>query len=726
MGLAITEEHVALEETARRWVESRCGVQVPRSYLDTADEPLPPFWDELAQLGWLGLHLPEEHGGQGYTLAELAVVIEQLGRVIAPGPFLASVLAAAVIDRFGSADQKGWFLPRLASGETVAAVAFASPQLRVQESPGAITVSGAAGPVLGAALADLVVLPLTGDDGRWVVVDSSDLSVTPVKNLDETRRVALVEAQDLSLSAERTLLVGDDPVGVNGLAALIFAAEAVGCATWCVDTAVEYAKIREQFGRPIGQFQAVKHRCADMLLALEQGRAATWDAARGGEPAEQALAVAVAAALAIEGAFVCAKDCIQVLGGVGFTWEHDAHLYLRRATAVRQLLGGARQWRARVAQLAIDGTRRTLSIDLPAEAEALRDRATDFITGLKAREEIEWRTVMADAGYIAPHWPAPWGLGASPVEQLVIDEQFEQFGIQRPHLNVGAWVLPTLIAHGTDEQKARWIPPTLRGEITWCQMFSEPGAGSDLASLTTKAIRAEGGWLVSGQKVWTTLAHEAHWAICLARSDPEAPKHEGITCFLIDMTTPGIDIRPLRELTGAEMFNEIFLEDVFVPDDCVIGGAGNGWRAARTTLENERVSMASGTSFGLGVEAVVQLASPRLAQQPDGVLLDEIGGLVSTAHSLALLGLRSTVRAVAGAGSGPEASVRKLLGVEHEQRVQEIGLGLLGAGGTVADGDAATWVGGFLGNRCLTIAGGTSEIQRNVIAERLLGLPRDP
>jgi alkylation response protein AidB-like acyl-CoA dehydrogenase len=266
----------------------------------------------------------------------------------------------------------------------------------------------------------------------------------------------------------------------------------------------------------------------------------------------------------------------------------------------------------------------------------------------------------------------------------------------------------------------------MRGELTWCQLFSEPGAGSDLASLSTKASRTDGGWLLSGQKVWTTMAAESDWGMCLARTDPTVPKHDGITCFLVDMRSEGIDVRPLRELTGQAMFNEVFLADVFVPDECVVGVPGSGWAAARTTLANERVSMGEGSSFGLGVEMVLGMVEPE-----DALATDAVGGLLAESHALGVLGLRLTARALAsgtrgGAEPGPESSVRKLLGVEHEQRVQELGLSLVGRGALASDGDAAGWVHGFLANRCLTIAGGTSEVQRNVIAERLLGLPRDP
>ncbi|MBA2282259.1 MAG: acyl-CoA dehydrogenase family protein, partial [Acidimicrobiia bacterium] len=347
---------------------------------------------------------------------------------------------------------------------------------------------------------------------------------------------------------------------------------------------------------------------------------------------------------------------------------------------------------------------------------------------IASRPKSEWRRLLADGGWIAPHWPAPWGRAADPVTQLVIDEELAAAHIRRPHLQVGAWVLPTLIAHGTVAQQERWVGPTLRGELAWCQLFSEPGAGSDLASLTTKASRVEGGWSLTGQKVWTSMAADAQFGLCLARTGSGGPRHDGITAFVVDMAAPGVELRPLRELTGQSMFNEVFLADVFVPDDAVVGEPGSGWAAARTTLANERVSMGSGSSFGLGVEMVLGLLPVDL-DTADPVDVDAAGRLLVEAHALAALGARLTLRSLAsgggGAQPGPEASVRKLLGVEHDQRTQEVGLGLLGRAGAIADGPAGNWVQGYLANRCLSIAGGTSEIQRNVIGERLLGLPRD-
>jgi alkylation response protein AidB-like acyl-CoA dehydrogenase len=727
VAIGITDEHEALRATARRWLESRCPNTVPRALLDVPDDDpaavaLPPFWKELADQGWLGLHVPEEHGGSGYGLVELAVVLEELGRASAPGPFLPSALAAAVIAEGGDDSHRADWLPKLADGSLVATVALAVDDVAATApgSDGSVVLSGMARPVVAGGSATLLLVPVDGMVCA-VTVDDDGVAVKPVESLDATRRLSEVAFDAVVVPRSRQLR-GITDERVRDLAAVMFTAEAAGVAGWCLDTTNAYAKVREQFGRPFGQFQAVKHRLADMLVMAEQARSVAWDASAAGE---ESLPVAVAGALALDNAVEAAKWCVQLHGGIGFTWEHDAHLYLKRALAVRQLLGGGGHWRARVARLALDGARRDLHLDLPPEAEATRAQVQSDAEAAKAiGDATERRAFLADRGYLAPNWPSPYGRDAGPIEQLVIDEEFRGAKVRIPHLSVGAWALPTIITHGTVEQQERFCGPTLRGEMNWCQMFSEPGAGSDLASLTTKAVKVDGGWSVSGQKVWTSMARDAQWAILLARTNPTAPKHNGITYFLLDMAADGIDIRPLRELTGVYWFNEIFLSDVFVPDDCVVGEVDDGWKLARTTLANERVSMGSGSSFGYGVEAVLDLVGD--ASTADPLVLDQVGGLLAEAQSLALLGFRTTLRQLSGADPGPESSVRKLLGVEHEQRVQEFGLSLLGAEGATVEGVAGVWTNGFLANRCLTIAGGTSEVQRNVIAERLLGLPRDP
>ncbi len=736
MSIAIGEDHLALADTARRFAASRIDPKVVRAAVDAAEEELPPFWDDVVALGWLGLHLPVDVGGEGFGIAELAIVLEELGRAAAPGPFLPTVLAGALV---AAGDGSPEVVRSLATGAAVGSVALGAALRATTTGDGTITVSGSTGPVLCGSLADLVVVPVELEGAeRWIAASTDELTVSPLEPLDPTRRLADLAFDGAHLPAS-SLLTRLDRTRVEMFAAALVAAEAAGGAGWCVDTAAAYAAVRKQFGRPIGQFQGVKHRCADMLVAVEQARSAAWDAALAldevraaldtVDAAEARLSTAVAGAVAPESFATVAKDCIQVLGGIGFTWEHDAHLYLRRAIALRQLLGGPTPWRHTVAVAAVGGTRRHLTLALPAEADAIRAEVRATAEAIAALPKAERRARLAAEGFIVPHWPPPWGRDAGAVEQLVIDEELRRVRVRVPHLQVGAWAAPTIAAHGTPEQQERWVRPTLLGTIAWCQLFSEPEAGSDLAALTTTGTRTDGGWLLNGQKVWTSMALEADWGICLVRTNPNAPKHLGITYLVVDMRAPGIDIRPLKEMTGLAMFNEVFLDDVFVPDDCVIGEVDGGWPLARTTLANERVAMGSGSSFGGGIEALLGLVRERTgtdALAADPLLCDQVGALVAEAHTVAVLGLRSTQRSVSGARPGPEASVRKLLGVEHDQRTQELGLSLLGPEGATTVGAAAQWTFGFLANRCLTIAGGTSEIQRNVIAERLLGLPRDP
>jgi 3-oxochol-4-en-24-oyl-CoA dehydrogenase len=706
MAIGITEEHEELRQGVRRFVETNIPPAAARTVVDSGTDARPAFWAALSEPGWLGLHVSEAHGGAGYGLVEQAVVIEELGRAIAPGPYLATAITAAILEDAGGAVADEW-LPKLAAGEHTGAVALSGTR-----------------PVLGARDADVVVCEI---DGAWYALDGADVHAKELPSIDLSRHVAELDLAGAQPPASRQL-AGLTSERVRDIAAVLLAAEAVGVAQWCVETAAEYAKVRVQFGRPIGQFQGVKHRCADMLARTELARAAVWDAARAATDTDNGggLAIAAAAALAFDAAFLNGKDCVQTLGGIGFTWEHEAHLYLRRAITLHQLVGAPDDWRVRAAREAQGGARRRLAVDLGDEAEVHRAEVRALLEEIKDLSPLEQRERLARDGYLTPGWPAPFGRDAKALELLVIEEEFRAAKVQRANIGVGAWALPTLIVFGSSEQQERWIMPTLRGEINWCQLFSEPGAGSDLASLSMRATRVEGGWTLNGQKVWTSMAGQAEWGICLARTAPDRPKHEGISCFMVDMKTPGIDIRPLRELTGAEMFNEVFFDDVFVPEDCLVGAEHDGWRCARTTLANERVFMGGGNTIGGGVLGALRAAEAR-GLADDRLTLAEIGDLAVTGHALAVLGFRMTLQSLAGADpSGSEAAVRKLLGVQQDQRVQEVGMWLMGPDAAATDGEAGAWSSAFLFNRCLTIAGGTSDVQRNVIAERLLGLPRDP
>jgi alkylation response protein AidB-like acyl-CoA dehydrogenase len=725
LSIAVTPEHEQLATSVRRWTERHAPPEVARATYEADDRTgRPEFWPALAEQGLLGLHLDEEFGGSGAGMVELAVVCEQLGRALVPGPIVPTMLGSVLVQRVGARALAKELLPKVADGRVTMAVSLDADDLTATATEEGWVLSGAAPIVLAGAAADQLVLGARGKDGDiWLVVDADVLEVVSRDSLDRTRPVASLTANDVPVGFER-VLEGLDTATVRDLAVALLTAEAAGVAGWCLDEATAYARTREQFGVPIGEFQAIKHRCADMLVRVEESAALAWDAAVAAVDDDQRpLASAVAAAVGPEAAVINAKDCVQIHGGMGYTWEHDAHLYLRRATTLRQLVGHPATWQTKVAALAAQGARRVLALEV-GDAGGTRDAIRGLVEQAAALDGHEQRVFLADHGFLAPHWPRPWGRAADAHEQLIIQQELRRAEVKPPPLVMGDWVLPTLIAHGSDEQRDRFMMPSLYGELTWCQMFSEPGAGSDLASLSTRAERVDGGWLVNGQKVWTSIAQFSDWAICLVRTNPAAPKHAGITYLLVDMKSDGIDIRPLKEMTGHEMFNEVHLDDVFVPDECVVGEVDHGWHYARTTLDNERVAIAEGPVLDSILEDLVALAG-RTGQDALPHVQERLGALLCESSALAILGLRSTARTLAGLSSASTASVRKLVSAHHKQDVAELGLQLLGAEGATTEADAARWSFQFLLMRSFTIFGGTSEIQRNVIGERILSLPRD-
>jgi alkylation response protein AidB-like acyl-CoA dehydrogenase len=740
MAIGLSEEHEALRESVSGWAAREIPSEVVRAAVGAETEERPSFWSALAGQGLLGLHIPEEHGGSGYGLLEVAVALEALGERVAPGPYLPTVLASsAVLASDGKAHAE--LLPGLADGSLTGAVALTGSVTGTRGDDGVLVISGAAEPVLGGAVADVLVLPVRTDAGEeWVAIDAGQATVTPIKSLDLTRGVAKAEVDALAVPAQR-VLDGLTTAEVRDLAAVLFGAEAAGVAAWCVTAAAEYAKVRVQFGRPIGQFQGIKHKIARMLVALEQARATVWDATRAFDGADAdageaeaagqvAYAAAIAGVTAPDAAVLCAKDAIQTFGGIGYTFEHDVHLYYRRALTLRALLGSSAEWADAVAGLALSGVTREMRLDLPEEAESQRAAIRAEIEEIARLEGKEQKRALAAAGFVMPHLPRPWGRDAKPLEQVLILQELKAAKVRLPQMIIGAWVVPSIATYGTPEQQQRFLPSTLSGEMIWCQLFSEPGAGSDLASLQMKAERVEGGWRLNGQKIWTSLAHHAEWGICIARTDPDKPKHDGITYFLVDMKSPGVTVRPLTEMTGENLFNEVFFDDVFVPDELVVGEVNNGWRVARNTLSNERVSLSGGSgTSGASVPDLLGLCS-RLGRDLTPAERLELASVVCEAHAMAALSLRVTLKQLAGTEPGADASVRKLLSTSHAQRVAECAVNLLGPSAAIAAdmklGDAGYWNRAVLASRAMTIYGGTTEVQLNIIAERMLGLPRDP
>jgi 3-oxochol-4-en-24-oyl-CoA dehydrogenase len=732
MPIAITSEHQDLADSVRSLVARVAPSEVLHAALETPINNPPPYWQAAADQGLQGVHLAESIGGQGFGVLELAVVLAEFGYGAVPGPFVPSAVASALISAH---DPDAKVLADLASGTAIAAYALDSGLTATRQGD-ALVIRGEVRAVPAAGEASLLVLPVAIDSGEeWLVLRADQLEIEPVASVDPLRPIAHVRANAIEV-ADDVVLSNLSVVTARALISTLLSAEAVGVARWATDTAADYAKIREQFGRPIGQFQAIKHKCAEMIANTERATAAVWDAARAIDEAREnnwdikgsavEFAAAVAATLAPAAAQHCTQDCIQVHGGIGFTWEHDTNVYYRRALILAAGFGRASEYPQKVVDTATTTGMRTIDIDLDPDTEKLRGEIRSEVDALKEMDREERTVALAEGGWVLPHLPTPWGRASSPVEQVIIAQEFSSGRVKRPQVGIAAWVIPSIVAFGTEEQKHRFLPPTFRGEMIWCQLFSEPGAGSDLAGLSTKATRVDGGWRISGQKIWTTAAQFSQWGALLARTDPSAPKHNGITYFLLDMTSEGVTVKPLRELTGQEFFNTVYIDDVFVPDEYVLGEVNRGWEVSRNTLTAERVSIGgSDLNFLASLPQLVEFVRDG---QFDQVARHRAGQLIAEGHAAKLLNLRSTLLTLAGGDAMPPAAISKLLSMRTGQGYAEFAVSSFGADAAIGDKDTSPgkWDDFLLSSRATTIYGGTSEVQLNIIAERLLGLPRDP
>jgi alkylation response protein AidB-like acyl-CoA dehydrogenase len=728
MPIAITAEHQDLADSVRSLVARTVLPEMLHQAMETPIATPPPYWRAAADQGLHGLHLAESVGGQGFGILELAVVLAEFGRGAVPGPFVPSAIASALISAH---DPDSKLLFDLASGATIAVYALESSLTATRRGDG-LVVRGEARSVAAAAQATLLVLPVSTDIGTvWTVLDAGQLDVEQVVSVDPLRPVAHVRASEVEVG-EDCVLSNLSVDAAQAIVSTLLSAEAIGVARWATDTASAYAKIREQFGRPIGQFQAIKHKCAEMMARTERATAAVWDAARaiseGIEKPQSAaqFAAAVAATLAPAAAQSCTQDCIQVHGGIGFTWEHDTGIYYRRALGLAAAFGRAADYHLRVVDTATTTGVRKLDLDLDPETEKLRDEIRTEVAALKEIPADQRTDAIVEGGWVMPYLPKPWGRSATPVEQIITAQEFSAGRVRRPMLGIASFLVPSIVAFGSEEQKQRFLPPTLRGEMMWCQLFSEPGAGSDLAGLSTKAVKVDGGWRITGQKIWTTLAQYAQWGALLARTEPSAPKHNGITYFLLDMASEGVTVRPLRELTGNEFFNEVFIDDVFVPDGLVLGEVNRGWEVSRNTLTAERVTIGSAENPNLAsLDRLVELMRDG---QFDQIAQSRAGQLMAEGHAAKVLNMRSTLLTLTGGDALPSAAISKLLSMRTAQDYAEFGLGSFGVDGAIGDTGQlqGKWAEYLLSSRATTIYGGTSEVQLNIIAERLLGLPRDP
>lgn len=738
----MTDEQRQLADAVSQFATRHAPVDKTRAAFEAiAAGELPQWWPDFVVHGFHAVHLPEAVGGQGGTFLDTACVVEAAAKALLPGPWLSTVAAGAVAMTAAALDDPATvsLLHDLASGATAAVVLPEHSDYRAVALDGGWRLSGSSGLTLGICAAQRIVVPARTEGGEelWFVLDgdASGVRADPQKGTDLCTDVGVLQLTDHAAPSE-SRLEHVDGVRARCIVATLAACAAAGTVRWALEAATAYLRTREQFGKTIGTFQALQHKAAMLLVNTELAEAAAWDAVRAAdEPIDQQrFAAAGAALVAVAASPDLVLDALLMFGAIGFTWEHDLHLYWRRATSLAASVGPTTRWSREAGALA-SATKRSTALnlgDVESEfragiAETLdlartltndgpsrQDQRPDFDIGPR-------RDLLAQAGLVAPHLPVPWGLGATALQQVIVAEEFDaRPDLLKPNLGIAQWMAPTIIDSGSDMQRERFVWPTLRGVLQWCQLYSEPGAGSDLASLTTRAAKVDGGWIVNGRKIWTSMADRAHFGALLARTDPDAPKHRGLSYFLIDMESDGLEASPIVQANGENKFCEVVFTDVFVGDDMMVGQPGDGWSLAVGAMAVERTAIGGYVSIDR-VDALRRLATVDGPDQ-DAVLL-KLGELETYSNALKALVTRETLRLVDGQNPGPASSVAKVAMAVLLRRAATAMLGATGRSAMVEDSEPEVFTPYFHLPSEL-IGGGTVEVQLTVIAQMILGLPR--
>ena len=737
MTLAITAEQEQLVDAVSRFAARYAPIDKTRAAFESiAAGELPSWWAEFVDNGFHAVHLPGHVGGQDGTLADTACVVEAAATALLPGPLLSTVTASAVAT-LADASVKP-LLTELAAGATAVVVLPEHCDVRAASEGTSWRLNGVSDSVLGICAAQRILLPARTSDGgeRWfVIAPGPGVTVESQQGTDLCTDVGLFELTD-HVVPDSAEISGISTERARCIVVALAACAAAGAVRHCADAATEYIRTREQFGRPVGSFQALQHKAATLLVDSELAASSAWDAVRAeGESIEQhRLAAASAAVMAVAAAPDLVLDAMLMFGAIGYTWEHDTHLYWRRATSLAASLGPMTRWTREAGELACTLKRSTainlgdVESDFRSWVAATLDEAlslsNDHYSGDVRTPGLATgpqRDLLAQKGLVAPNLVAPWGVGASAVQQVIIADEFDKRPeLVRPSLGIAEWILPTILNSGSDLQRERFAWPIVHGVQRWCQLFSEPGAGSDLASLSSRATKVDGGWLVNGHKIWTSLADRAQFGALLARTDPEAKKHRGIGYFLVDMTSPGIEVCPIKQASGRLEFNEVFLTDVYVPDEMLVGQPDEGWSLAVSTMAVERTAIGNYVSIdrAKALRGIAEIAGPEqdAAQRA-------LGDVESYSTAIKALVLRETLRLVEGQGPGPTSSIAKYAMVRLLRRAWTATLGLSGRVAMLEKSEPAV-VQPYFDAPAELIGGGTPEIQLTVIASMVLGLPR--
>ncbi|MDF3943973.1 acyl-CoA dehydrogenase family protein [Achromobacter denitrificans] len=751
---AFGEEAVLVGESARAFFASS-DIKSIRERLGRIPSYRPPVWRQMVEMGWAGWRADAAAQGSALSFEAGLLLHEELGAAAAPEPLLqTAVLAAGVLGRSPSPAYAVEALGRLARGETAYALAWqpaargAAPGprgARARRQGDAMALDGALG-YIPLADAEYFLVCARCEEGLGIYRvrrDAPGLAVATVERID-----GVVCAQ---LALEGVRVADADTVippaqGEAALEAVLdegrlaLSAELLGAMAEVLDITLEYLRTRKQFGRALSSFQALQHRAADLAGQVETTRSVVQASARvfdqTADPIRRRIAASRAKARASAGAIEVINACVQLHGGIAYTEECDIGVYLKRAMALAAWLGDARANRDRAAELAERGGDDGARAELPAWLEEIRAWVEDNLPPayryparrMSWREAHGWHRKLHERGWVAPAWPREFGgMGLTPYEELQLHEVYETFGLNT-FQNMGLTMLgPLLQRYGTPAQQQEYLPRILSGETYWCQGYSEPEAGSDLAALRTSAVREGDEFMVNGQKIWTSLAHEADMMFLLARTDPAAKKQQGISFLLVDMKTPGITVNPIVNLTGAKDFCSVFFDNVRVPAKNLVGEPNQGWTMAKSVLGSERIMIGHPRFAKSALQALRQIGANRgLSEEP--VFRHLYRGLAAEVADLEALYVRYLDALRNGRQLGAEVSLLKIRSSETWQRIVEAlretagEQGALDAQEAVGEGLSVHAAVQFLHARPATIYGGSNEIQRNILAAHLLKL----
>jgi alkylation response protein AidB-like acyl-CoA dehydrogenase len=771
MGYEISDVQAALCDA----VDSVAGAGQSRACFDGGSAVDRALWSHLTKLGFLGSSVAVDFGGVGGSFKDETLVAERLGYHTAALPYTTASVLCFILAELGD-PAKDLLVETIGGSKVATAAISASRELDlgiIAEASGDQhwQLSGGVDDLLEGAGVDALVIPVERDAAvDWFALDAvaAGVHVTDQPSLDATQRLG-----SLTCSRAPATRLGSCSAAVARAALqrarVLSAANAAGAAARALDLSVAYAKQRHQFGQPIGRFQAVKHQLADMLINLENAKSAVYNGAEAidGDRHDRVLAVLMAKAVATENAVAVVHAAIQVHGGIGFTWEHDLHLLLRRAKSMQLVLGDPDvHFDAIGAALFAQRSERSSEVQR-SKAETLsaivdetgdHEFLAEFSSWLDANLPSGWGTpdyqlprdpaeqraalielqrTLAGGRWIGIHWPARFGgRDATLAQQVAYHAELTRRGIPQLPGHRGITIVgPTLIKHATPEQQARFIDRIRTGDDLWAGGFSEPEAGSDLASLRTRGVIDGDEICINGSKIWTSSARWCNWIYTLVRTNSEKPKHQGISVVLVPLDHPGITVRPIRQITGAADFNEVFFDHVHVPVDHIVGPVGDGWRVNRTTLSHEHSTLFIGAQarYARSVDAIIDgvLRRETNAESPAALRhRNQLARHWAISQLMLVNGMRNVARVQAEGQPGPEGSIMKVFGQESEKALFELAFDLVGPKAVLdrrADGvpDRGKWLFGYLGSRAATIGGGTSEIHRNKIGENVLGLPRD-